>query len=169
MSIRLILIAFQFNFTWFFHYFDKTRGTAKYVLLGELDRARNDDDAHPVQFNIAERIRYPEFTTKYKYNDIALIRLAAEVKFNEYIRPACLPELDSIGFNAMATGWGRLDHNRPLNTHLQKVELDLFTYKECDDLYAILNSRYINKGIVNETQLCAGSHFGRGDTCQVSE
>lgn len=138
------------------------------MLLGELDRARSDDNAQPIQFNISEMIKHPNFTSRHKYNDIALIKLDGFVEFNEYVRPACLPELDSIGFYATATGWGRLDSNGPLSSHLQKVELDLFTHGECNDLYAMLNNRYINKGILNETQLCAGSHYYRGDTCQVS-
>lgn len=144
------------------------RGFARYVLLGELDYASDDDDAAPLQFNIVERIRHPNYTGKFKYNDIALLRLESTVPFNDYIRPACLPESSSIGFNAKATGWGRLDFDRPVTSHLQKVELDLFTYQECDELYAVLNSSSINRGIVNETQICAGTQSGRGDTCQVS-
>lgn len=143
------------------------RGSAKYVLLGDLDYAREDDDSRPLLVNIAERVKHPQYTSKFKYNDIALFRLDISLKFTEYVRPACLPELSKIGFTAVATGWGRLDYNRPLSTHLQKVELDLYTHQECDDLYAVLDSRYINKGIANDTQLCAGTYSGRGDTCQV--
>lgn len=138
------------------------------MLLGELDYASDDDDAKPLQLNIAERIRHPNYTGRFKYNDIALLRLDSIVTFNDYIRPACLPESSSIGFNAKATGWGRLDFDRPRSTYLQKVELDLFTHKECDELYAVLNSSSIDRGIVNETQICAGTQSGRGDTCQVS-
>lgn len=139
------------------------------MRLGDLDYTIDYDDAEPLQVKIAERIKHPEFTNKHKYNDIALLRLEHSVLFGEYIRPICLPDSSSIAFNAIATGWGRLDFDLPTSTHLQKVELDLFTHKECDDLYRILNSRSIYRGIVNDTQICAGSH-GRshGDTCQVS-
>lgn len=150
-----------------FHFFRSNRGFAKYVLLGELDYASDDDDARPLLFNIVKRIRHPKYTSQFKYNDIALLRLDHEVTFNDYIRPACLPESSSIGFNAKATGWGRLDYDRPISTRLQKVELDLFTHKECDELYKLLNSNSINRGIVNDTQICAGTYSGRGDTCQV--
>lgn len=144
------------------------RGFAKYVLLGELDYSRDDDDAKPLRLNVAERIRHPNYTGRSRYDDIALLRLEHTVPFNDYIRPICLPDSSSIGFNAQATGWGRLDFDRPVSTHLQKVELELFTHKECDDLYAVLNSSSINRGIVNNTQICAGAQSGRGDTCQVS-
>lgn len=141
---------------------------AKYVLLGELDHSRDNDDARPQQFNIAERFKHPGFLRKHKYNDIALLKLANEVKFNEYIRPACLPDTNSLSFSAIATGWGRLDTDRAQSPHLQKVELDLYTNRDCNSLYGTLNTRYVSRGILDQTQLCAGSHNGRGDTCQVS-
>lgn len=140
---------------------------AKYVLLGDLDYSRDDDDAQPLQLNVVEQIKYPAFTSKYKYNDIGLLRLETIVTFNEYIWPACLPEFTAIGFQATATGWGRLDNNGPISSILRKVELDLYTHKECDDLYTVIKSRQIDRGILNDTQLCAGSHSGRGDTCQA--
>lgn len=144
-------------------------GLAKYVLLGELDLASNDDDAQPNQFDIAERIKHPDYTNRFKYNDIALIRLDASVKFNEYIRPACLPEYSSTGFNAFATGWGRIDFDRQQSTHLLKVELSLYTYQECNELYLTIKDRHIDRGILNDTQICAGSYIGRGDTCLVTK
>lgn len=143
-------------------------GIAKYVLLGELDYVRDDDVAQPIRFNVAERIRHPDYTSKYKYNDIALLRLNETVTFNDYIRPACLPEFSSIASHAFATGWGRTGSYRPQSEYLQKVELSLYTHKECNDLYELIKDRYINRGILNNTQICAGSYFGHGDTCQVS-
>lgn len=137
------------------------------MLLGDLDYTRDDDDARPLKLNVAERIKYPTYSSKYKYDDIALLRIDQIVSFNDYIRPACLPEFSAIGFQATATGWGRIDNDRPLSSYLQKVELDLFTHNECDRIYTLIKDRHIDRGILNDTQLCAGSHSGRGDTCQV--
>lgn len=138
------------------------------MLLGDLDYANDDDDASPLKVIVADHIKHPDYMAKYTYHDIGLLRLKNVVPFNDYIRPICLPDSSSIAFQAIATGWGRLDFDRPLSTYLQKVELDLFTHKECDDLYTVLGSKSINRGIINDTQICAGTHAGRGDTCKVS-
>ena len=55
------------------------------------------------QFSIHEN--YSSVTHE---NDIALITLAEDVTFNEYIRPICLPHyVPSVDLFCVATGWGR--------------------------------------------------------------
>lgn len=76
-------------------------GPAKYVLLGEMDYSGENDDAQPVKLNIVERIKHPEYTSRLKYNDIALLQLENDVIFNEYIRPACLPRRPLVGDKLM--------------------------------------------------------------------
>lgn len=126
------------------------------------------DDAQPVRFKIAERIKHPEYTSKLKYNDIALLRLEIEVLFNEYIRPACLPEFSTINFVATVTGWGQTGPTNPQSTHLLKTELSLFTYQDCNALYEVLNRRHLDKKIVHNTQICAGVQFRHEDTYHVN-
>jgi Trypsin len=63
----------------------------------------------------AERyVRVKQFSVHENYssvtheNDIALITLAEDVTFNEYIRPICLPhDVASVDLFCVATGWGR--------------------------------------------------------------
>lgn len=138
------------------------------MLLGELDYATDEDDAQPLQVRVAERIKHPDYLDNFKYNDIALLRLESEVSFNDYMRPACLPESSLIAPNPTATGWGRIGFNKSVSTHLQKVDLELYSHEECVQLYEGLNSESINRGILNETQTCYGVHNGHGDTCKVS-
>lgn len=149
--------------------FSYISGLAKYALLGELDFSVENDDAQPVRFKIAERIKHPEYTSKLKYNDIALLRLEIEVIFNEYIRPACLPEFSTINFVATVTGWGQTGPTNPQSTHLLKTELSLFTYQDCNALYEVLNRRQLDKKIVHNTQICAGVRFRHEDTCHVNK
>lgn len=118
-------------------------------------------------FKIAKRIKYPEYTSKSKYNDIALLRLDTEVVFNEYIHPACLPEYSSITFRATATGWGQTASNQPPSPHLLKAELSLLTHRDCNALYSKFKDRKIKFGIVNDSQMCAGPTYKREDTCPV--
>ena len=45
-----------------------------------------------------------------KYNDIALFKLFEKVRFNEFVRPACLNTNDDEEFlfkRGIATGWGK--------------------------------------------------------------
>lgn len=147
-------------------------GYAKYVLLGELNYASNEDESQPQQFNVLERIKHPDFRFPSKYNDIALIKINGSVKFNQYIRPACLPESEQFVISTkrvIASGWGKTDFNAPPSPYLQKVVLELFTHQECNATYSNDINRYLRRGIIDETQLCAGSHFGRKDTCQVKK
>lgn len=58
--------------------------------MGELNIARNDDAADPQDFDIIQVIRHPMYLSPSRYNDIALVKMDRPVKFNEFIRPACL-------------------------------------------------------------------------------
>lgn len=150
------------------HCINTRLGAAKHVMLGELNRAAKDENAQPRQFQIVDMIKHPAYKAPHKYNDIALIRLNESVTFNQYIRPACLPEIPAAeSGRAIACGWGKIDFNQPVSDTLRKTGLELFTNVECNTLYKSQSNRYISRGILNDTQLCAGSHNGRNDTCQV--
>lgn len=144
-------------------------GPASHVLLGDLNYGSDADDAQPCRYRIVERIKHESFKFPSKYNDIALVKIDGPVSFSNYIRPACLPFSKSIDTkHVIATGWGRLNFNSAVSEHLQKVILELFTHQECNQSYSNEIGRQLSHGIVDETQLCAGSHNDRGDTCQVS-
>lgn len=159
----------KINFSAGIDFFFSHRGPAKYVLLGELNYGSETDDAQPRKFAIVERIKHPEFKLPSKYNDIALVKIDGPVRFSNYIRPACLPQTKSIDSrHIIASGWGRLNYSSAQSDQLQKVVLEIFTQDECNLTFSNEIGRQLNRGIVEETQLCAGSHVDRKDTCQVS-
>lgn len=138
--------------------------------MGDLNYAIETDDAQPRTFRIVERMKHPLFKLPSKYNDIALAKIDGPVQFNNYIRPACLPQSKTIDtMRVIATGWGKLNHISPTSDHLQKVVLELFTQQECNESYVFQISRQLSRGIVDDTQFCAGSHWEKKDTCQVSQ
>lgn len=146
------------------------RGEAKYVLLGDYILDRTDEDAQPLQLNIAQTIKHPQFTNAVKYYDIALLRLERDVEFNQYIRPACLAETfdDASQGKALASGWGQTAFRGRQANVLMKVILEIFTRDECNATYRNeARSSQLNKGIVDAQQFCAGSHNEKKDTCQV--
>lgn len=144
-------------------------GPATHVLLGDLNYGSTADDAQPQQYRIVQRIKHDGFKFPSKYNDIALVKIDEAVRFNNYIRPACLPQTKTIETrHVIASGWGRVDYNAAASEHLQKAVLEIFTQQECNQSYSNEIGRQLKRGIVDETQLCAGSHIDRKDTCQVS-
>uniref|UniRef100_A0A1B0DLB7 Uncharacterized protein n=2 Tax=Phlebotomus papatasi TaxID=29031 RepID=A0A1B0DLB7_PHLPP len=44
--------------------------------------------------------------------------------------------------------------------------LELFTHQECNKSFEFNINRKLSKGIVDESQLCAGSHSEEKDTCE---
>jgi len=151
------------------HCLHDTRGLgyAQYVRLGELDLDSEVDDASPVDFNISERIQHPDYILPAKYNDIALIKLDRPATINQFIRPACLPELFSPRTaHGIASGFGSTRVRGPGSKQLRKVVLEVYSQQECNQTYVNDINRSLPKGIIDETQMCAGSHTERRDTCQ---
>ena len=63
------------------------------------------------EIDVSERISHPDYVSKSKYNDIALLKLKTNVAFNEHVRPACLNTDENYDWSlALATGFGRLTY-----------------------------------------------------------
>lgn len=141
-------------------------GYAKIVRLGDLSISSNADDAQPIDVKIIERIRHDDYKIPAKYNDIALLKLEHPVTFSPYVRPACLAEsFDIRTEKVIATGWGRTEYAEMTSDNLQKVVLDKIPQPACNASYAPHLSRSLIRGIVDDTQFCAGSKLHQ-DTCQ---
>lgn len=123
-----------------------------------------------VDIDVAQAIPHPAYVKTEKYNDIGLIRMAHSVQFNQYVRPACLPETYNTGTQkAIATGWGKTDYKSGGSDVLMKVVLELYPDDECRQLFiAQSHSTQLKNGIVAQTQFCAGSRTEKKDVCQVN-
>lgn len=141
-------------------------GPAKYVRLGEHDLNRNDD-ATPIDLKIIESIPHPEYRYPVQYNDIGLFKLERRVELSGAIRPACLPQQSAVPTkSAIATGWGTVAWRGKQSNILLKVILEMFTQNECNSTYKGDINRKLNQGIMEQTQVCAGSHSDEKDSCQ---
>ncbi|KAL1394705.1 hypothetical protein pipiens_011769 [Culex pipiens pipiens] len=135
------------------------------VRLGDLDLESEADGADPRDFEIEEFIKHPEYTSRTKYNDIALVRLATPVQINSRIRPACLYQSKEIRQQKLiATGYGAMENFGSNANQLLKVVLDQYTQEACQQAYAN-DGRPLSRGIV-DSQFCAGYEPGGRDTCQ---
>lgn len=142
-------------------------GPVKYVRLGILDLTitENGRDDCPEEYLVSEIIPHPNYNVSSRYNDIALLRLSGNVEFNPYIIPACLPLDSEIPKKLTAMGWGATGYAAPSNDKLTKVDLTFYSHEECSEAYKEGETGRLAFGIMEETQMCAGSRTDGQDTC----
>jgi len=147
------------------------------VRVGEHDLKQAEDceagfcSDPPQNFGI-EKVIFHENYSKPKpfQNDIALIKLDAEVVENEYVTTVCLPWWDeeedymSGSFGGIETqvevaGWGATTRRggRPANI-LQWLKVPPVAGDRCKDIYAARG------GSLTDKQICAGGQPGK-DSC----
>lgn len=152
-----------------FSFFSYLKRTAKYVRLGDLDIASENDDIHARQYNVIESIAYPLYKNPHRYHDIALLKIEGRIEFNEYIRPACLTNTNTILSNQIiVSGRGRTSFRGRSESYMQKIAMNLVSHRNCNETYAPRGYRSLRRGIDNKTQICATTKFGERDACQVS-
>lgn len=162
---NVILFVSLFVSFFFFAFSGKGIVYASHVLLGELDRESETDDAKPILIRIEKIIIHPNFNGS-AYDDIALIKLSSWIDYNEYIRPACLYVSDIVSVErGIVSGWGRINQNGVFETHLQQLEFQ-FNSNECDEMFS--KNHKLKRGIVNNNQICAKPVSVDHDACAVS-
>lgn len=143
------------------------------VRLGEWDTSTDEDceiskkgnkfcaPEPPQDFDFEEIIEHPDYGKRgVVSDDIALIRLARPIKFNEWIQPVCLPDRDmdvpaALGEKwAIITGWG-FTENGTTSDRLLQVSLPLVDMARCNQTY---------QGKLVGKQLCFGGTKGQ-DSC----
>jgi len=85
------------------------------AVLGDIDASKRECQEREVE--VADVIVHPAYDEENLLNDIALLKLSADVTFDDFIRPVCLPaESDGKDFDystlngkLVAAGWGRTD------------------------------------------------------------
>ncbi|XP_045456922.1 phenoloxidase-activating factor 1-like [Melitaea cinxia] len=79
-------------------------GRVRYALLGTLNKT---DTRSGILCNIVRTIPHKLYEKGEKHHDIALLELNERVKFNEFVRPACLPLTKSdVDNERIIAGWG---------------------------------------------------------------
>lgn len=143
-------------------------GPVKYVLLGviDLDTDSITDDC-PEEFLVDKIIPHPKYTKSSRHNDIGLLRLSRTVTFTPYIRPACLSIDSSIPHDLIALGWGATGAVLPNNV-LVKVLVTYYNHTECAEVYKNGETQRFKLGIIEESQMCAGSTYDIFKICVVS-
>ncbi|XP_018006448.1 transmembrane protease serine 11D [Hyalella azteca] len=98
-------------------------------------------------------------------DDLALVKLATPVVFNETVQPICLPERyeDFIGQLASVTGWGYTTPDaKDYNDILQQTQVEVLPQRSCASILdRQMDAIERRKGII-----CAGFEDGRSDACK---
>ncbi|VEN47987.1 unnamed protein product [Callosobruchus maculatus] len=149
------------------HCLKGNEGKFKVVRLGEnVEDEKSCDNAScslPVQdIPVGSVMIHSEYSTITSKNDIALVALKDAAKYNEFVKPLCLPRADTIqekhlGEEVTVAGWGVIDSSTEetspslLFVNIPVVELDV-----CRAIYKSVQ--------LDKTQWCVGKTSGE-DSC----
>ncbi|XP_072933107.1 venom protease-like isoform X2 [Epargyreus clarus] len=137
------------------------------VRLGELDLAREDEGATPVDVIIKSKMKHENYDSKGFTNDIGILLLERDVQFTDLIRPICIPKNSELrarsfeNYNPIIAGWGDTEFHGPSASHLQVLQLPVVSNSHCAEVYAPYKAQVIDKRV-----LCAGYKDGGRDACQ---
>ncbi|XP_037717361.1 serine protease grass-like [Drosophila subpulchrella] len=123
------------------------------VRLGGFDM---DISENTYEVNIDRNISHPQFALPTPKYDIALLRMAQEVSFSDYIRPICLlvnQKGQNTNPNFKLTGWGKTNSGE-MSRILQTTDLQIADLSYCNQKFNTL---------VDQSQICAGS--STSDAC----
>jgi len=130
------------------------------IKLGADHRGNSFDPNEPTQQVIAIEnvIINPNYNENNISHDVALIKLAEDVKINDNIIPICLPnsgEELARGEKTVTVGWGAIANQGPESKILKQVVLQAIDRKSCSEYYP-------NK--IDDAMICAGDveHVGSG-------
>ncbi|XP_057360900.1 transmembrane protease serine 3 isoform X2 [Manis pentadactyla] len=117
----------------------------------------------PAPSQLVEKIIYhSKYKPKRLGNDIALMKLAGPLTFNEMIQPVCLPNSEENfpdGKTCWTSGWGATEDGGDASPVLNHAAVPLISNKIC-------NHRDVYGGIISPSMLCAGYLKGGVDSCQ---
>lgn len=130
-----------------------------------MDEGSDEDDEQMQVYSVIKEFEHPKFSRDdWNYN-IKLLQLNDSVKFNEYIRPACLVE-STNSQRFIEVGWGRT--NVRTNSRLHKVKFIAVSNQICKEEYDAEDLTEYVREIDNGTIFCALPRKGEREMCDVS-
>ncbi len=135
-------------------------------MLGDLELGTNVDDARPRTYDVIETFTHPNFNSDDKTSSIVLLKLNESVKFDEYVRPACLSvDQSSIPSQLLEIGWAYT--NLYKNYRLHTAKLNYVSNENCKMNRPSDQTKHIRE-IDNGTIFCAQPKEGDHIFCDVS-
>lgn len=133
---------------------------------------RTGPSEHSKMYDVVEIIRHEAFNMNNLRNDVALLRMADDIEYSDYIQPVCLWPVEKKSLNSIlnsrgyVVGWGRGD-TRNYAELLQEATLAAVEYETClkshpthfQKLLSDDKSSYC-AGNQNQTNVCSGDSGG---------
>ncbi|KAH8234907.1 hypothetical protein KR032_005220 [Drosophila birchii] len=126
ISKRIILTAA--------HCFDNPNIYAIKIYFGAVNRSNNSEiGQQQLVVKRANVVVHEDYDASF-LNDIAIIKFPVDIAFDEYIKPAKLPQADIVYSNeAFASGWGAIETNGTeiYDPKLRHSNLTILSHAEC--------------------------------------
>lgn len=110
--------------------FDYAKPDYVNVVVGALHRSNGG-----IKMDVDKITPHKEYDPFSQKNDIAIIRTAKEIEFNDQVQPIPLPTEDiDEGRSLIVSGWGKNGPNSHPDT-LQHIKVDTLDNEECDKFF----------------------------------
>ncbi|ERE90205.1 serine protease 55 [Cricetulus griseus] len=118
-----------------------------------------------MEIQVANIIRHKNFQRLTMDNDIALLKLATPIYFNDMTVPICLPlhPTPPSWHECWVAGWGvtNSDDKRSMKTDLMKAPMHIIDWKECTKVFPKLTTNMLCASYGNESyDACQGDSGG---------
>uniref|UniRef100_A0A8C0W9K9 Transmembrane protease serine 2 n=1 Tax=Castor canadensis TaxID=51338 RepID=A0A8C0W9K9_CASCN len=122
---------------------------------------KQSDMLSDVGYPVQKVISHPNYDSKTKNNDIALMKLQTSLTFNENVKPVCLPNPGMMlePKQQCWIGWGATYEKGKTSDVLNAATVPLIESSVC-------NNKYIYNNLVTSSMICAGYLEGTVDSCQ---
>ncbi|XP_050700372.1 ovochymase-1-like [Eriocheir sinensis] len=145
------------------HCVDRNTASGSDVVVGEHDWSTSGETSATKRLSIAQVISHPSYSSSTYDNDIALLKLAQPLTFqnDNKVAPVCLPTPGELyeAVDATITGWGTLASGGSQPNKLNEVTVPTMTNAACKA------TGYDNNEIT-ANMICAGLSQGGKDSCQ---
>eukprot|EP00062_Callorhinchus_milii_P003914 gi/632941808/ref/XP_007886065.1/ PREDICTED: ovochymase-2 [Callorhinchus milii] len=138
----------------------------QFINLWTVNAGDHDiDTVNPEQQEsfIKQILIHPRYNSTTQDYDVALIQLQKPLQYNDYVRPACLPEATQdleLPSLCVVTGWGQLYKDGPLRPKLQQLQVPVLGSVQCHEYYTS------HPGGITGRMFCGGFPVeGREETC----
>lgn len=130
------------------------------LSLGDWDLTTTNDGRN-VKAKVSRITVHPSYSRATLQNDLAVLKLAQRVEFNDRIKPICLPDsnLGIEGKQAIVSGWGR-NEDKKLQSQLHHLRATVVSNVLCDQRW---NSNGAARGFIVQSMMCMDSTSG--DSC----
>ncbi|XP_050667832.1 venom serine protease 34-like isoform X2 [Leptidea sinapis] len=115
------------------------------IIVGEHDTSTGAETPGTRAYRLSQFLPHPMFNKNTYDYDIAILKTAQQMEFNEYVSAACLPfkfaNYDFANQKVIILGWGTLFIGGPRPNVLQKVEVNVISQPSCQRSVRTLTSR----------------------------